>query len=295
MDDRVSVDRFPPQFWIVFTLVLLTALYAVLQVGFVRPYLWPAGHGALITGEVGRVQPFLPRPPDFTGLRPGGTVESVADGSPAALAGVRAGDVIESETLDTGYRVVLSGPLGRARCTRKVAPCIWTRRQLARHPGMAPEHRGRRRRESRPTHRRAARAGVEDRSDRLVQAAPWRDPADGRLHDRRHRAPCAAKQRSDCAAVSGGPGAGRRGGRWSADGRRAVCSPGCGPPADRSRMAGWSARIANRRPGDPLLPLPFAAPAALSVDPRDSLRRSGADDSALGCDRALPRGRRCAS
>ena len=111
MDDRISVDRFPPQFWIVFTLVLLTALYTVLQVGFVRPYLWPAGHGAVITGEVGSLRPFLPRPPDFNGLRPAGTVESVADGSPAALAGVRAGDVVESETIESGYRVALSGPL----------------------------------------------------------------------------------------------------------------------------------------------------------------------------------------
>jgi len=37
--DRVALDRFPPHFWITAILVLLTVVYAVLQIGRVRPYL----------------------------------------------------------------------------------------------------------------------------------------------------------------------------------------------------------------------------------------------------------------
>src|SRR5947208_14152077 len=37
--DRVALDRFPPHLWITAALVLLTAIYAVLQIGWVRPYL----------------------------------------------------------------------------------------------------------------------------------------------------------------------------------------------------------------------------------------------------------------
>jgi hypothetical protein len=37
--DRVALDRFPPRLWITAVLVLLTVVYAVLQIGWVRPYL----------------------------------------------------------------------------------------------------------------------------------------------------------------------------------------------------------------------------------------------------------------
>jgi len=37
--DRVALDRFPPLLWITAALILLTVIYAVLQIGFVRPYL----------------------------------------------------------------------------------------------------------------------------------------------------------------------------------------------------------------------------------------------------------------
>ena len=37
--DRVALDRFPPHLWITAVLVLLTVVYAVLQIGWVRPYL----------------------------------------------------------------------------------------------------------------------------------------------------------------------------------------------------------------------------------------------------------------
>ena len=37
--DRVALDRFPPHLWITAVLVLLTVVYAVLQIGWVRPHL----------------------------------------------------------------------------------------------------------------------------------------------------------------------------------------------------------------------------------------------------------------
>ena len=37
--DRVALDRFPPHLWITTFLILLTVVYAVLQIGFVRPHL----------------------------------------------------------------------------------------------------------------------------------------------------------------------------------------------------------------------------------------------------------------
>ena len=37
--DRVALDRFPPHLWITAGLVLLTVVYAVLQIGWVRPHL----------------------------------------------------------------------------------------------------------------------------------------------------------------------------------------------------------------------------------------------------------------
>jgi tRNA A-37 threonylcarbamoyl transferase component Bud32/GAF domain-containing protein len=102
-DERARLDRFPPSFWVTFTIVLLTVVYAVLQIGFVRPYLWPAGQGALITGDPASRQPLLTRPTERQFLSPQtidrhqvvpGTVTAVADASPAALAGITAGDRI---------------------------------------------------------------------------------------------------------------------------------------------------------------------------------------------------------
>jgi hypothetical protein len=39
MSDRVALDRFPPHLWVTAVLVLLTVVYAVLQIGWVRPHL----------------------------------------------------------------------------------------------------------------------------------------------------------------------------------------------------------------------------------------------------------------
>jgi tRNA A-37 threonylcarbamoyl transferase component Bud32 len=111
--NRVHVDRFPPSFWITTALVLLTSIYAVLQVGFVRPYLWPAGHGAVIAGEPASRRPLTARPPDPRGLLPG-TITAIADKSPADRAGLHVGDVVARETLGTREVVDFSVDPGNA-------------------------------------------------------------------------------------------------------------------------------------------------------------------------------------
>jgi hypothetical protein len=58
--DRVALDRFPPHLWITSVLVLLTVVYAVLQIGWVRPHL-----SADITTN-------FARPPAAAAAAPGG-------------------------------------------------------------------------------------------------------------------------------------------------------------------------------------------------------------------------------
>ncbi len=80
-------------FAIATVVVALAAIYVVLQVGYVRPHLFPAGAGALIAGESEATR--LGRPPM---LGEGAiTVRLVLDGSPADTAGLREGDVILEE------------------------------------------------------------------------------------------------------------------------------------------------------------------------------------------------------
>jgi tRNA A-37 threonylcarbamoyl transferase component Bud32 len=95
--------------------VVLSVMYAVLQVGFVRPHLWPAGHGARVagdprfTGGSSANALLLGRPPALDDRMIEAThVEEVMPGSPADLAGLRPGDVIVEELdLRTRQRVNL--------------------------------------------------------------------------------------------------------------------------------------------------------------------------------------------
>ena len=111
----MRVDRFPLSFWITAAVVLLTVIYAVLQAGFVRPYLWPAGHGALIFGDPASRQPLITRPTErqFLGSSPQtrtagaqatlpGEITAVAPLSPAAATGVNVGDRIVRLTRPDG-------------------------------------------------------------------------------------------------------------------------------------------------------------------------------------------------
>jgi tRNA A-37 threonylcarbamoyl transferase component Bud32 len=95
--------------------VVLSVIYGVLQVGFVRPYLWPAGHGARVagdsrfTGGSAAETLLLGRPPTIGDEMILATrVEEVMAGSPADRAGLRAADVIVEELdLRTRQRVDL--------------------------------------------------------------------------------------------------------------------------------------------------------------------------------------------
>ena len=74
-------------------IVVLSLAYAVLQIGFVRPFVWPAGTGAAIAGDPASRLPLVARPPDVTADagRPAAILR-VSNDSPASRAGVRVGD-----------------------------------------------------------------------------------------------------------------------------------------------------------------------------------------------------------
>ena len=46
--DPVKLERLPRAAWGIIGVLLLSVLYAILHIGFVRPFLWPAGAGALL-------------------------------------------------------------------------------------------------------------------------------------------------------------------------------------------------------------------------------------------------------
>jgi tRNA A-37 threonylcarbamoyl transferase component Bud32 len=109
----------------------LTLVYLALQVSLVRPYLWPAGHGALVagdsrfTGGAGDRTMLLARPPEMTDHPIGATVvREIAPDSPAARAGLRTGDEIVHERLaGTAVEVdlrplITADPAGQLRIWR---------------------------------------------------------------------------------------------------------------------------------------------------------------------------------
>ena len=69
--------------------VLLSGVYMVLQVGYVRPHLWPAGDGARLSAYSAAVM--LGRPPDVDAASV--TIAEVLPGSAAMEAGLGTGDV----------------------------------------------------------------------------------------------------------------------------------------------------------------------------------------------------------
>ncbi len=93
--ERLGLDGLHAYTWGVIGAIALTLLYAVLQVAFVRPFLWPAGTGAAIAGDPSAAMPLIARPPDVeAGRGRPATVERVSKQSPAERAGIRPGDVL---------------------------------------------------------------------------------------------------------------------------------------------------------------------------------------------------------
>ena len=83
--ESTRLERLPPFAWAIIAVVALAIIYTVLQVGFVRPYLWPAGAGALLAGDPTAHLPIKSRPPDVrTDFAGPLLVIRVAPGSPAA-------------------------------------------------------------------------------------------------------------------------------------------------------------------------------------------------------------------
>jgi hypothetical protein len=91
--EPVRLARLPPFAWLVIVVVTLSAIYAIVQVAFVRPYLWPAGTGVAIAGDPSSQFPLKARPPDIrTYFGPTLEILQVAPGSPAANNELKPGD-----------------------------------------------------------------------------------------------------------------------------------------------------------------------------------------------------------
>jgi hypothetical protein len=90
--ESVRLERLPRFAWAIITIVTLSVLYTVIQAGLVRPYLWPAGAGAVLAGDPTAHLPLKARPPnvvkDFASAP---EITRVAPGSPADAAGIVAG------------------------------------------------------------------------------------------------------------------------------------------------------------------------------------------------------------
>jgi hypothetical protein len=100
--EPARLARLPPFAWCVIAVVVLSVIYTVVQVGFVRPYLWPAGAGARFTGDPSSIFPIKARPPDLRTHFGDLVIAEVSPGSPAAGAGLVPGDrVVNVMTADS--------------------------------------------------------------------------------------------------------------------------------------------------------------------------------------------------
>jgi len=93
--DRLGLEGLHGYMWGVIVVVALSFFYAVLQVGFVRPFLWPAGTGATIAGDPAAAFPLIARTPNVHADRgEAAIIARVASGTPAAGARLAPGDIV---------------------------------------------------------------------------------------------------------------------------------------------------------------------------------------------------------
>jgi hypothetical protein len=93
----IRLERLSPFAWFVIGIVTLSVLDTVMLIGFVRPYLWPAGTGLILEGDPSAHLPLKARPPDIrTAFAAPPGVARVAPGSSAAAVGIVEGDRILS-------------------------------------------------------------------------------------------------------------------------------------------------------------------------------------------------------
>ena len=110
--DPVRLEHLPAFAWSVIGIVALSVVYTVLQVAFVRPFLWPAGSGARFAGDPATVFPIKARPPDVRKyFGEALAIAQVTPGSPAAAAGLVPGDLVVTVTAaNTGDVQMRYGP-----------------------------------------------------------------------------------------------------------------------------------------------------------------------------------------
>jgi hypothetical protein len=107
----LRLERFPPHAWGVIAVIALSILYGAIQVALVRPFLWPAGAGAIVSSDQLTTAPLIARPPAIDDRSGGGaTVTAVAHGSPAAQAGVVPGCILLSIRRDDGSLIARNAP-----------------------------------------------------------------------------------------------------------------------------------------------------------------------------------------
>src|SRR6478609_2428547 len=93
---RIRLERLPAHAWAVIVILLLSVLYGLIDIALVRPYLWPAGTGALVTADPASRSPVIARPPDIRQqARRAVVITEVAAGTPAAFQGLAPGSALE--------------------------------------------------------------------------------------------------------------------------------------------------------------------------------------------------------
>ena len=101
--EPARLERLPRFAWAIIAIVALSVLYTVIQVGLVRPYLWPAGTGATLAGDPTAHLPLKARPPDVVrNFTSAPEITRVAARSPADAAGIVAGRRLHAEQRDDG-------------------------------------------------------------------------------------------------------------------------------------------------------------------------------------------------
>lgn len=111
----VRLERLPPLAWLVIAVLALSGVHAVMQIAVVRPYLWPAGPGARLSGDPAARLPLVARPPDTRSTDvPGLVSEVIAHGS-AAAAGIADGARIGVVARGPDRRVALADAPGDDR------------------------------------------------------------------------------------------------------------------------------------------------------------------------------------
>ncbi|MBI2834145.1 MAG: protein kinase [Acidobacteria bacterium] len=120
----------PRSFWLAAVVSALSLVYLVLQIGWVQPYLWPAGHGASLVGDsryIGGSEErniVITRPPEVRlDARRSTIVRRVLPDSPAERAGLKVGDRVLAARGRDGREIDLSGfgsaGLGQLRLWRE--------------------------------------------------------------------------------------------------------------------------------------------------------------------------------